>query len=190
MMKKRWILLMMCACISGLGGCGKQTVTEKAEETETADSMKEDTTELCAYIKEINGNTLVIDPVEYISSGDSDRLASYKHTDDDMPDGYYIYNKDEKTEEVTLTDQTEYSLLDWTREFGGTDADIRVVTKDKMIFDVGHQCYTHKILTGRSTQFATLRKRGGLSGYQKRSESKYDCREAGNSTTSLSAALG
>lgn len=68
----------------------------KAEETETADSMKEDTTELCAYIKEINGNTLVIDPVEYISSGDSDRLASYKHTDDDMPDGYYIYNKDEK----------------------------------------------------------------------------------------------
>ena len=78
MMKKRWILLMMCACISGLGGCGKQTVTEKAEETETADSMKEDTTELCAYIKEINGNTLVIDPVEYISSGDSDRLASYK----------------------------------------------------------------------------------------------------------------
>ena len=55
MMKKRWILLMMCACISGLGGCGKQTVTEKAEETETADSMKEDTTELCAYIKEING---------------------------------------------------------------------------------------------------------------------------------------
>ena len=112
MMKKRWILLMMCACISGLGGCGKQTVTEKAEETETADSMKEDTTELCAYIKEINGNTLVIDPVEYISSGDSDRLASYKHTDDDMPDGYYIYNKDEKTEEVTLTDQTEYSLLD------------------------------------------------------------------------------
>ena len=142
MMKKRWILFMMCACISGLGGCGKQTVTEKAEETETADSMKEDTTELCAYIKEINGNTLVIDPVEYISSGDSDRLASYKHTDDDMPDGYYIYNKDEKTEEVTLTDQTEYSFLDWTREFGGTDADIRVVTKDKMIFEKYMETYT------------------------------------------------
>ena len=58
--------------------------------------------------------------------------------------------------------------------------------KDKMIFDVGHQCYTHKILTGRSTQFATLRKKGGLSGYQKRSESKYDCWEAGHSSTSLS----
>ena len=58
MMKKRWILLMMCACISGLGGCGKQTITEKAEETETADSMKEDTTELCAYIKEIHWSSI------------------------------------------------------------------------------------------------------------------------------------
>ena len=62
--------------------------------------------------------------------------------------------------------------------------------EDKIFFDVGHQCYTHKILTGRSTQFATLRKKGGLSGYQKRSESKYDCWEAGHSSTSLSAALG
>lgn len=84
MMKKGWILLMVCVIISGFGGCGKQTATEKVEETETADRMKEDTTELCAYIKELNGNTLVIDPVEYISSGDSDRLASYKHTDDEI----------------------------------------------------------------------------------------------------------
>ena len=59
-----------------------------------------------------------------------------------MPDGYYIYNKDEKTEDVTLTDQTEYSFLDWTREFGGTDADIRVVTKDKMIFEKYMETYT------------------------------------------------
>ena len=62
--------------------------------------------------------------------------------------------------------------------------------KDKFIFDVGHQCYTHKILTGRACQFSTLRKKGGLSGYQKRSESPYDCWEAGHSSTSLSAALG
>lgn len=142
MMKKGWILLMVCVIISGFGGCGKQTVTEKVEGTETTDRMKEDVTELCAYIKEINGNTLVIDPVEYISCEDSDRLASYKHTDDDMPDGYYIYNKDEKIEDVTLTDQTEYSFLDWTREFGGTDADIRVVTKDKKIFEKYMETYT------------------------------------------------
>ncbi len=96
-MKKRWIVLMICAFISGLGGCGKQAMTENSEGIESTDTMQEETTELCAYIKEIKGNTLVIDPVEYISSGDSDRLASYKHTDDDMPDGYYLYNKDEKT---------------------------------------------------------------------------------------------
>lgn len=62
--------------------------------------------------------------------------------------------------------------------------------KDKIIFDVGHQCYTHKILTGRSTQFSTLRRKNGISGFQKRCESEYDCWEAGHSSTSLSAALG
>lgn len=62
--------------------------------------------------------------------------------------------------------------------------------KDKIIFDVGHQCYTHKILTGRSIHFSTLRQLGGLSGYQKRNESIHDCWEAGHSSTSLSAALG
>ena len=47
--------------------------------------------------------------------------------------------------------------------------------KDKIIFDVGHQCYTHKLLSGRESGFATLRKRGGLSGFPKREESEYDC---------------
>ena len=62
--------------------------------------------------------------------------------------------------------------------------------KDKIIFDVSHQCYTHKILTGRAKQFDTLRKLNGLSGFQKRRESEYDSYEAGHSSTSLSAALG
>ena len=62
--------------------------------------------------------------------------------------------------------------------------------KDKIIFDVSHQCYTHKILTGRAKKFDKLRKLNGLSGFQKRSESEYDSYEAGHSSTSLSAALG
>ena len=62
--------------------------------------------------------------------------------------------------------------------------------KDKIIFDVSHQCYTHKILTGRARRFDTLRKYNGLSGFQKRRESEYDAYEAGHSSTSLSAALG
>ena len=61
---------------------------------------------------------------------------------------------------------------------------------DKIFFDVGHQSYTHKILTGRANQFSTLRKHNGLSGFEKRHESVHDVWEAGHSSTSLSAALG
>ena len=64
------------------------------------------------------------------------------------------------------------------------------IKKDKFIFDVSHQTYTHKILTGRANDFSKLRQFNGLSGFQKMSESKYDSYEAGHSSTSLSAALG
>lgn len=62
--------------------------------------------------------------------------------------------------------------------------------RDRILFDVGHQSYVHKILTGRARQFSTLRQYKGLSGFQKRHESEHDCWEAGHSSTSLSAALG
>jgi 1-deoxy-D-xylulose-5-phosphate synthase len=61
---------------------------------------------------------------------------------------------------------------------------------DKFIWDVGHQAYTHKILTGRRNQFHTLRQFEGISGFPKRSESKYDAFGTGHSGTSISAALG
>ncbi len=61
---------------------------------------------------------------------------------------------------------------------------------DKLIFDVGHQSYVHKILTGRLNEFPTLRQYHGLCGFQKRRESEHDVWEAGHSSTSLSAALG
>ncbi|MGG1551678.1 1-deoxy-D-xylulose-5-phosphate synthase [Paenibacillus ferrarius] len=61
---------------------------------------------------------------------------------------------------------------------------------DKLIFDVGHQAYVHKILTGRRDKFDTLRKYKGLCGFVKRSESEHDVWEAGHSSTSLSAAMG
>ncbi len=62
--------------------------------------------------------------------------------------------------------------------------------KDKLIFDVGHQAYTHKILTGRRNKFKTLRQFGGLSGYLKREESIHDAYGAGHVGTAVSAALG
>lgn len=61
---------------------------------------------------------------------------------------------------------------------------------DKFIFDVGHQSYTHKILTGRANKFETLRQFGGISGYQKIEESIHDPFEAGHTSTSIAAALG
>ncbi|MCM1123316.1 MAG: 1-deoxy-D-xylulose-5-phosphate synthase [Eubacterium sp.] len=62
--------------------------------------------------------------------------------------------------------------------------------EDKLIWDVGHQSYTHKILTGRRDGFANLRKFGGMSGFPKRKESDCDCFDTGHSSTSISAGLG
>ena len=64
------------------------------------------------------------------------------------------------------------------------------VEEDKIVWDVGHQSYVYKLLTGRKECFDTLRKFGGLSGFPKRCESKYDYFETGHSSTSISAALG
>lgn len=62
--------------------------------------------------------------------------------------------------------------------------------QDKFIFDVGHQSYVHKILTGRMEQIQTIRQHDGISGFPKRSESVHDCFETGHSSTSISAAIG
>ena len=62
--------------------------------------------------------------------------------------------------------------------------------KDKLVWDVGHQAYTHKILTGRAEEFEHLRQYGGISGFPKRCESPCDSFDTGHSSTSISAALG
>ncbi len=62
--------------------------------------------------------------------------------------------------------------------------------KDKIVWDVGHQAYAHKLLTGRKDRFATLRKEGGMSGFLSRDESEHDAFGAGHASTSISAALG
>src|SRR5436309_4891866 len=64
------------------------------------------------------------------------------------------------------------------------------VPKDKIVWDVGHQCYAHKMLTGRLKDFPTLRQYGGISGFLRREESEYDLYGAGHASTSISAAYG
>ncbi len=62
--------------------------------------------------------------------------------------------------------------------------------KDQIVFDVGHQCYTHKILTGRKDSFSTLRTEGGISGFTRPVESEHDIFSSGHSSTSISSAIG
>ncbi|MDR1065296.1 MAG: 1-deoxy-D-xylulose-5-phosphate synthase [Oscillospiraceae bacterium] len=64
------------------------------------------------------------------------------------------------------------------------------LSRDRLVFDVGHQCYVHKILTGRRGKFASLRKFGGISGFPKPEESEYDAFIAGHASNSVSVALG
>lgn len=63
-------------------------------------------------------------------------------------------------------------------------------SNDKLVLDVGHQCYTHKLLTGRAESFDTLRQFGGVSGFPRREESLYDAFDTGHASTAISAAVG
>ena len=108
-----------------------------------------------------------------------------------------------KDELSQLCDEIRHELIHTVSENGGhlasnlgvvelTVALHRVydTPEDKIIFDVGHQSYVHKMITGRFSEFSTLRTYGGLSGFPKRSESIYDCFETGHASTAVSAALG
>ncbi len=63
-------------------------------------------------------------------------------------------------------------------------------SRDRLVLDVGHQCYTHKLLTGRLEKFETLRKYSGISGFPRREESLYDAFDTGHASTAISAAVG
>src|SRR5256712_13699835 len=96
----------------------------------------------------------------------------------------------------------EYILETMSRVGGHTGASLGAVElavamhyafetpHDRLVWDVGHQAYAHKILTGRRDQLATIKQYGGLSGFLRRDESEYDTFGAGHASTSLSAALG
>ncbi|PCI34482.1 MAG: 1-deoxy-D-xylulose-5-phosphate synthase [Alphaproteobacteria bacterium] len=102
-----------------------------------------------------------------------------------------------------LADEVRADMIDTVSQTGGhLGAGLGVVEltvalhhvfnmpKDKLIWDVGHQCYPHKILTGRRDRMKTIRQGGGLAGFTKRKESEYDPFGAGHSSTSISAGLG
>ena len=106
-------------------------------------------------------------------------------------------------EKKTLCNEIRNEIIDVTSKNGGHVAsnlgvvELTVVLhsvfntpKDKIIWDVGHQCYVHKILTGRRQEFKTIRQLGGISGFPKICESEYDNFNTGHSSTSISVATG
>ena len=108
----------------------------------------------------------------------------------------------EQHELSALAEQVRAFLIEVTSETGGHLApglgavELTVALhyvfdtpKDRLVWDIGHQAYPHKILTGRRDEMQTIRKAGGLSGFLKRTESEYDSFGAGHSSTSISAAL-
>ena len=127
--------------------------------------------------------------------------TKYKYLDGiDSPEDLKKLNL---TELKVLVDELRDYLVDTISKIGGhLGASLGVVEltvalhyvfdtpTDKIIFDVGHQGYIHKILTGRREQLKSIRQKGGISGFLKRSESEYDAFGAGHASTSLSAALG
>ncbi|MHB9036284.1 MAG: 1-deoxy-D-xylulose-5-phosphate synthase [Armatimonadota bacterium] len=108
-----------------------------------------------------------------------------------------------ETERKQLADEVRATIIDTVSKTGGHLAsnlgavELTIALhsvfdspSDKLIWDVSHQCYTHKLLTGRREFFSTLRQSGGISGFTKREESEHDSIGAGHASTSISAALG
>ena len=119
-----------------------------------------------------------------------------------IKDPYFL--KDLKTKDLVLLakDIREFLILNISKNGGHLSSNLGVVElsimlnkefdfkKDKLIFDVGHQSYVHKILTGRAEKFDTLRKYNGLSGFPDIFESEYDSFSTGHASTSISALSG
>lgn len=120
----------------------------------------------------------------------------------EIKDPKFLKDLNEKQLEELARDLREFLLQSVSKTGGHLSSNLGIVEitialhyvfdapKDKILFDVGHQSYIHKMLTGRASMMNTLRQYNGIAGFQKRYESEYDCFEAGHSSTSLSTALG
>lgn len=90
-----------------------------------------------AMLEEIDQDTVVLDVVEFITIEDTRRMEELGITEEDMPDGYYIYNPDKKTTSFKLGEHTVYRFIDWRRDFVDSDEpdDLNIVTTDKAVFE-------------------------------------------------------
>ena len=114
-------------------------VYENGEKISTEDfkvyrKVMENQTKICAFVKEIKGNKIIVDAAEYVSKEDTKRIKELNLTDFDMPNGYYIHNTEVVLEEQTLTETSTYSFIDWKNDFVEFGEDRRFDTTDKEDF--------------------------------------------------------
>ncbi len=160
-MKKRNILLGAMLAGALLAGCGNGGAKESAEpengtqgiEAENGESIQNEdiaaaaqriqsSYDICGMIRGLDDGTVVLDAVEFITPADTDRMAELGLTEADFPNGYYIHNEDENTDEYTLSEDAEFHFTDWNRNFVEEDAeDLKISTKDRAVFEEYMQPY-------------------------------------------------
>ncbi len=124
--KKRSLLLIFSLVVSLISAeilisCGgkKTPITEKEAQTDVNQQQTEKSIKsgICAFIKEIKGDTIVVDLAEYITTEDTDRIEELGLSFSDMLNGYYINNPETALTEYTLTDKTIFNFIDWKNDF-------------------------------------------------------------------------
>lgn len=127
-MRKTVLLWIMAVLTVGITACGS---AEKAE-TESESEVES----YCAYVISLGTDTIEVDIAEYITDEDTERMRELDLTEGDMPDGYYIYNPDETTETLHLTKETNYTFIDWGRDFVDADLyeDLLISTTSRELF--------------------------------------------------------
>lgn len=121
-MKKILSMILIFVCVFLLCSCNNEVVIENQ-------------TEICAYIKEIKDNVIVLDTVEYITREDTERVKELKLSELDMPNGYYINNSEIELEEFILTETTTYGFIDWKNDFveEGEDREFYTTNRNEFI---------------------------------------------------------
>lgn len=123
--------------INYIGGTGTGTGTSSAERSGTGTTAAPSNgEEVCAFIKKIEGDTVFVNVAEYITTDDTERMKELNLTEEDMPDGYYVYDPDSEIEEFSLTPDTVYHFIDWGRDFVDSDMfeDLNIYTTTKAVF--------------------------------------------------------
>lgn len=123
--------------INYLGETGTEGENGLKSDAEAAEADSSEEMELCAFLINLEGDTVVVDPAEYITTDDTERMKELNLTEADMPSGYYIYNPDEATETFRLTPETVYSFIDWNRDFVDSDRfeDMNISTTTRAVFE-------------------------------------------------------